>query len=66
MQRILLQKRGKYMKTVRVVAAVIKTVNDKKEPIILQPSEDMENSKMAGNFQAENRSRRNTTGSVKT
>lgn len=34
MQRILLQKRGKYMKTVRVVAAVIKTVNDKKEPII--------------------------------
>ena len=34
MQRILLQKRGKYMKTVRVVAAVIKAVNDKKEPII--------------------------------
>ena len=33
MQRILLQKRGKYMKTVRVVAAVIKAVNDKKEPI---------------------------------
>ena len=34
MQRILLQKRGKYMKIVRVVAAVIKAVNDKKEPII--------------------------------
>lgn len=39
------------MKTVRVVAAIIKSVNNKKEPIILQPSEDMENSKMAGNFQ---------------
>ena len=35
------------MKTVRVVAAVIKN------QLFLQPSEDMENSKMAGNFQAE-------------
>ena len=37
------------MKTVRVVAAVIK----RKNQLFLQPSEDMENSKMAGNFQAE-------------
>ena len=41
------------MKTVRVVAAVIKAVNDRKNQLFLQPSEDMENSKMAGNFQAE-------------
>lgn len=39
------------MKTVRVVAAVIKAVNENGEPIILQHRGDMANLKMAGNFQ---------------
>ena len=34
------------MKTVRVVAAVIKAVNDKKEPIIFAPSEGMDSIKV--------------------
>lgn len=41
------------MKTVKVVAAVIKEVNDKGEPIIFATQRGMENSRMAGNFQEE-------------
>lgn len=41
------------MKTIRVVAAVIKAVNENNKPIILRHSEDMENLKADGNFQAE-------------
>lgn len=41
------------MKTVRVVAAVIKALMIMENQLFSQPSEDMENSKMAGNFQAE-------------
>ena len=39
------------MKTVRVVAAVIKAVNENGEPIIFATQRDMANLKMAGNFQ---------------
>ena len=42
------------MKTIRVVAAVIKAVNKTGESIILQPREVMENLKAAGNFREEN------------
>lgn len=39
------------MKTIRVVAAVIKAVNESGEPVILQHNVGMENSKEGGNFQ---------------
>ncbi len=38
------------MKTVKVVAAVIKALNKKESQLYLQHSADMENSKTAGNF----------------
>lgn len=41
------------MKTVKVVAAVIKAVNKMVKISYLQHSEDMENLKTAGNFQVE-------------
>ena len=41
------------MKTVKVVAAVIKEVNDKGSLLYSQRSAGMENSRMAGNFQEE-------------
>ena len=41
------------MKTIKVVAAVIKAVNKNGEDIILQLSGDTENSKTAGNFRVE-------------
>lgn len=50
------------MKTIRVVAAVIKAVNKTGESIILQPREVMENLKAAGNFREEKLKRRDTTG----
>lgn len=47
------QWRKSKMKTIRVVAAVIKAVNKTGESIILQPREVMENLKAAGNFREE-------------
>ena len=55
------------MKTVRVVAAVIKAVNDKKEPIIFATQRGYGEFKDGWEFPGgKNRDRRNTTGSVKT
>ena len=40
------------MKTIRVVAAVIKAVNEAEVTMILQRKEDMENLRVAGNSRA--------------
>ena len=40
------------MKTIRVVAAVIRAVNNENKPVILQPREATESSRAAGSFQA--------------
>ena len=66
MQRILIQKRGKYMKTVRVVAAVIKAVNDKKEPIIFATQRGYGEFKDGWEFPGGKIEAGETPGSIKT